>query len=560
MSIDHCNIEINHFLETAEPEVLVIAGKWGVGKTFAWKHYLGLASKDKKIVLKKYAYVSLFGMSNLNEIKDAIFQNTVSSEAANNTPNFSTFESGLATIRTSWRKGGWLAALLPQTDSYASFIAKMGYFSLKVQVVCIDDLERRGASLDIRDVLGLISQLKEEKKCKVVLLLNDKKLGEDEAEFRIQLEKVADTLIRFEPTSEEAATIGLDSSLPIHEYLSADCIALKIVNIRTIKKLERLAIRLHGELVGFDSRVLKQAIHSVSLFGFSKFHPDVAPTIEYLRSLNSWDEIFKEDEKDTTKAEWRSLISEYGFGQIDEFDQVILDGFEAGHFNSDRLHTTANQLGRQLQAQDADNSFSEAWGLYSGSFENNTNEVMEKFVHSLAQTPTAVTPHNLSGAIELLKELQWRGNIGELIASYIKGRDDGKDFWDLSKDRFGGDIKSPDVRKAFNEKLATFPELRDFSEILIKMGEKNGYSPSDFPFLASHDKSVLYELFMRLKGADLRRAIKGALWLKDSTEYPEMQTLGRAAEEALREIASQSDINRRRVKMYGISIDDDQKN
>jgi hypothetical protein len=560
MSIDHCNIEINHFLETAEPEVLVIAGKWGVGKTFAWKHYLGLASKDKKIVLKKYAYVSLFGLSNLNEIKDAIFQNTVSSEAANNTPNFSTFESGLATIRTSWRKGGWLAALLPQTDSYASFIAKMGYFSLKVQVVCIDDLERRGASLDIRDVLGLISQLKEEKKCKVVLLLNDKKLGEDEAEFRIQLEKVADTLIRFEPTSEEAATIGLDSSLPIHEYLSADCIALKIVNIRTIKKLERLAIRLHGELVGFDSRVLKQAIHSVSLFGFSKFHPDVAPTIEYLRSLNSWDEIFKEDEKDTTKAEWRSLISEYGFGQIDEFDQVILDGFEAGHFNSDRLHTTANQLGRQLQAQDADNSFSEAWGLYSGSFENNANEVMEKFVHSLAQTPTAVTPHNLSGAIELLKELQWRGNIGELIASYIKGRDDGKDFLDLSKDRSGGDIKSPDVRKAFNEKLATFPELRDFSEILIKMGEKNGYSPSDFPFLASHDKSVLYELFMRLKGADLRRAIKGALWLKDSTEYPEMQTLGRAAEEALREIASQSDINRRRVKMYGISIDDDQKN
>lgn len=559
MSIDHCNIEINHFLETAEPEVLVVAGKWGVGKTFAWKHYLGLASNDKKIALNKYAYVSLFGLSNINEIKDAIFQNTVSSEAANNTPNFSTFESGLATIRTNWRKSGWLAAMLPQTDIYASLIAKMGYFSLKAQVVCIDDLERRGASLDIRDVLGLISQLKEEKKCKVVLLLNDKKLGEDEAEFRIQLEKVADTLIRFEPTSEEAATIGLDSSLPIHGNLSADCIALKIVNIRTIKKLERLAIRLHGELAGFDSRVLKQAIHSVSLFGFSKFHPDVAPTIEYLRSLNSWDEMFKEDEKDAAKAEWRSLIGEYGFGQIDEFDQVILDGFEAGHFECAKLNAVAGQLQRQLQAQDADDSFSSAWRLYHDSFEDNANEVMEKLAQSVAQTPSAVTPTGLSATIELLMELQWEGDIDELINSYVKCRDDERDFWDLSKNRFGGDVKSPDVRKAFNEKLATFPELRDFSEILIKMGEKNGYSPSDFPFLASHDKSVLYELFMRLKGADLRRAIMGALWLKNTKEYPEMQTLGQAAEAALREIGSQSDINRRRIKTYGISIDDDQE-
>ena len=559
MSIDHCNIEIRHFLETAEPEVLVIAGKWGVGKTFAWKHYLGLASTDKKVRLKKYAYVSLFGLGNLNEIKDAIFQNTVPSEGANNTPDFSTFDSSLATIKANWRKGGRLAAMFPVSDSYAPFVAKMGYFSLKEQVVCIDDLERRGASLEIKDVLGLVSHLKEEKKCKVVLLLNDEKLGEDEAEFRIQLEKIADTLIRFEPTPEEAAAIGLNCSLPIHENLSADCISLKIVNIRTIKKLERLAIRLSEELANFDARVLKQAIHSISLFGFSKFQPDTAPTIEYLKSLSSWDEILKENEKDATKAEWRSLISEYGFGQIDEFDQVILDGFEAGHFDGAKLRALADQLQKQLQAQDNDDSFSQTWRLYHDSFENNADEFMEKLAYSIEQTPMAVTPTGLSGAIAILKELQWKGDIGKLIDSYIKGRDDERDFWDLSKNRFGGDINDADVRKAFSEKLATFPELRDFSEILIKMGEKNGYNPSDFPFLASHDKSALYDLFISLTGANLRRAINGALWLKDSQEYPEMRALGQAAEEALRKIGNGSEINRQRVKRYGISIDEDEK-
>lgn len=449
--------------------------------------------------------------------------------------------------------------MFPVSESYAPFVAKMGFFSLKDQIVCIDDLERRGTSLEMRDVLGLVSHLKEEKNCKVALLLNDEKLGTDEEEFKTQLEKVSDTVVRFEPTPEEAAAIGLDGSLLFHESLRSNCVKLKIVNVRTIKKLERISARLSSELEGFDSRVLKQAVHSVSLFGFSKLHPDVAPTVKYLRDLNSWNEILTEGGGEGPNAEWRSLVREYGFTQIDEFDEVILEGFGAGHFDSIRLRALAKELQTKLQTQDDDDSFSQGWRLLHDSFKDNGEEVMDKLANSIALTPKAVTPMNLSGAISILKELGWQEDIGELIMTYINGRDDERDFWDLSKDHFGHEVQDLDVRKAFSDKLAKFPELRNFSEILIEMGRKNGYSPSDFEFLASHDASALYDLFTRLNGDDLRRAIDGALWLKDAEQYPCMQKLAQSAEEALRKIGNQSAINRRRVKRYGISIDDQQE-
>jgi hypothetical protein len=55
--------------------------------------------------------------------------------------------------------------------------ARSLYFSLvQNQIVCIDDLDRRSKTLDLRDVLGLISFLREQRGCKVALILNAEKL------------------------------------------------------------------------------------------------------------------------------------------------------------------------------------------------------------------------------------------------------------------------------------------------------------------------------------------------------------------------------------------------
>ena len=420
--------------------------------------------------------------------------------------------------------------------------------------ICIDDIERRNDTLALKEILGLVSQLKEEKNCKVVLLLNDEQLGGSSKEFQAYLEKVADVFIRFEPTPFEAARIALDGSMTYHSKLEELCIRLGLVNIRTIQKIDGTLRRISAELVGIDQRVIEQAAHSTTLFWFSQLHPEDAPTIDYIRSTNIWEEILAKDDKPVTHPEWRALLTSYEFADLDEFDILLLDGIQRGHFDFTALKSQALRQADLLSLRDEDDSFSQAWRLYHDSFDDNSDQVMTKLAEAVIKTPRVVSATNLSGTVGLLRDLNWQGNIKNLIETYVNGRDDSLDFWDLSRHPFGGDVKDQDVVEAFRKKRNSFPDKKDFARILIKWGEKSGYNNDDISFIASHSEHDFHALFRRLRGTELRRAIEGSLWFKESNEREEMVIVA-AATSALRKIASESAINRRRVLRYQISLD-----
>ncbi|WP_294204008.1 hypothetical protein [uncultured Sphingomonas sp.] len=65
MSTALIEAEIKRFLRNDHPEVLCIKGKWGVGKTFAWRKWLAEVGGDGTLKSKNYAYVSLFGLNSL---------------------------------------------------------------------------------------------------------------------------------------------------------------------------------------------------------------------------------------------------------------------------------------------------------------------------------------------------------------------------------------------------------------------------------------------------------------------------------------------------------------
>lgn len=69
--------EIRRFLASEKAEVLCVKGRWGVGKTYAWRHYLHEARRDKTLHATKYSYVSLFGLNSLDDVRYAIFEGTV---------------------------------------------------------------------------------------------------------------------------------------------------------------------------------------------------------------------------------------------------------------------------------------------------------------------------------------------------------------------------------------------------------------------------------------------------------------------------------------------------
>jgi hypothetical protein len=235
MSTALIEAEIKRFLRDDRAEVLCVKGKWGVGKTFAWRKWLAEVGVDGSLKSKSYAYVSLFGLNSLESLKYSIFEATVTPEYLLTGPDVSTLNSLVRKGFDLGRKSKGLLepimALAGAKDG-AEAVFRSAYMLVKNQLVCLDDLERAGDGLAQRDVLGLASALKEQRNCKVVLLLNDEEMAPGEKrEFERQLEKVVDVPLVFDPNPQEAAAIALSGNSELEEMLRKRTISLGIVNI-----------------------------------------------------------------------------------------------------------------------------------------------------------------------------------------------------------------------------------------------------------------------------------------------------------------------------------------
>jgi hypothetical protein len=556
--------EIDRFLRDVEPSVLCLTGKWGVGKTFTWKQAIRSAKTKNAIGLKSYAYVSLFGQNSLDDVRAAIVEETRPISAIDAPFDLNDLKQTVKSAASNWRRvlnqaRGAAAEYLPISESISG---RWLFATVRNQIICIDDLERAGSGLTAKDVLGLISFLKEERKCKVVLLLNQEKLDEGKRDFEEQLEKVIDVRLEFDPTPQEAVDIGLKKGTAISEFLQANCVTLGITNIRVIQKIERLALELAERLNSFDSAVLKQAIHSVTLFGWMFFQPDQSPPLKFVTTYTPWKYVRQDKkEKEQTPPEeqaWHALLHQYGLTNIDEFDRVILDGVQAGAFDRVQLHQAATALSKQLESQRLDNSFSQAWALYRGSFSVTPDELLDKMAAAFRGAVKTITPTTLSSTVELFKALGRPEQALELLKYYVEHRrDGGANLFDLRKSVFGGDVKDPDIRNAFAQEVGNEAKPFDPGKTLHKIAVQSGWNDEDLVKLAELDAEAFRKLFKSIEGDELIAVVSAALQFgKFGNASEDMQKIAQSASDALRMIAQESKLRERQIAtMYGITIE-----
>jgi len=223
LSIELVKKEITRFITSHKPAVICIKGAWGVGKTYSWNECLHSAQLSGKLDCASYSYVSLFGLDSLEQLKYAIFENSVSGSAIGSAASLESITSNTVSIANRWRKSlGWLS-VVPKARDFAAVLQSVAFLSVRDRLICIDDIERKGAHLAIRDVLGLISQLADQRGCKIALILNDGALqGSDIEDFARFNEKVIDVSLDFSPTSRECVSVALaDKSVSWHQHLEA---------------------------------------------------------------------------------------------------------------------------------------------------------------------------------------------------------------------------------------------------------------------------------------------------------------------------------------------------
>ena len=257
----------------------------------AWKRYLEQARNRKGgIALKYCAYVSLFGVTSLEEFKLAIFENTVGTTGIGVEPSLHTLRSNTMEVVKKLGKTKALPLLqqLPILRNYAGGVAPLlSFMAVSETIVCVDDIERRGDKLSMRDVLGLVSNLKEQERCKIILILNDDAEDRENDQLHTYFEKVFDKSLTFAPTAAECAQIALASNTALSKLLSESCITLGISNIRVIKRVEHCVQMVEPLLREFDAGILRQAVQSIVLLAWCVYEPSKCSSDRVLGKASS---------------------------------------------------------------------------------------------------------------------------------------------------------------------------------------------------------------------------------------------------------------------------------
>jgi hypothetical protein len=424
----------------------------------------------------------------------------------------------------------------------------------------MDDIERRGDGLSIRDVLGLVNNLNELKNCKVCLILNEEALDKHEAEYRRYLEKMVDATLTFQPSPEECARIALSDSTTTDGLLAQYSVKLGISNIRVIKKIQRSIRQIEPPLASFDPAVWKQAVHSLTLFGWSLHEPTLAPPREFIKKKKLVDFLDTDNKKSVPpdEAAWLAVLNAYEFTSMDDFDLALLSGVRDGFFDKELVIRLASEMDTTIKAGNLDAAFQDAWNMFHDSFDDNANEVLDAMYESFFKAVRYITPMNLSSTVSVFKALGQQERALSILNHYVESRADKPEIFNLRNNPFTEYVRDPDVIRVFEEKYASFKKEQkpDPATILLRIAETNSWNPEDIKTLSMLPVPEYHKLFKSAKGYNLRQLIKTCFQFGQFGNATEdYLSIAKKAKEALATIAEESAINTLRAKTYGIEIE-----
>lgn len=370
---------------------IAITGPWGVGKTFFWKKFI-----DGCNFKKKYVYVSLFGLESLSDLKTHIYSNIENNHSTLEIPRWI---RGLPSILKDTRVSQF--GLNASTKIFDSLM----FNQVKDAVICFDDFERMSKKLDIKDVMGLANQLKLEKNCQIILILDEDRAEDGNkqkyAEYKEKL--VDETLIinSVEPLIRaNSIEVGIDE--PLVELMIEFAETLEIHNFRFFQKVLKLYQQFRKELLEEVADSTKEIILIRILQGF---------LIQDFRQLEyGWDdcqyftEQKRENWSDRKKQTYGSVQKvSYSFNREDEWLIEFKKWFEQrDNINFKELNKLANS---ELISEENQNIKNKLGRIFEKRHDLKLEEKDLEYIASLGQKCIVLESfHNTTFMYEILQK------------------------------------------------------------------------------------------------------------------------------------------------------------
>lgn len=593
--IEHIQNEVLNFLKSDKPGVIVIKGNWGTGKTYAWNEWLKEAVINQGINASQYAYVSLFGCNSLDELKAQTFQELIPVDLIPEGVSIDTVAENIKEVaeKKRWKNIFFFSGAItkklnemPWLRNLSIDVWRLGWMTVKNTLVCIDDIERIGEGLRIKDVYGLVSVLREQKKCKVILILNDESIeGANKKDYEDYREKVVDIELHFDPETDDLVKLVFDETYPHFAKIKQCICGLRVKNIRTIQKIKTYLDKLSPNLEGVEDVYHENAINSIVLFTVLHFsRPDKWPTLDQVLETNTEqfslveyslrEEAATQQGVTTDWAETMNLLREnYTWGGADEIDQLLGSYVKQGYVEPERLQEIIEKSSEDTkkirQENEARARKEKVRELLFSNCTENLPDIISAIDNSLeANVRSYPALGELNEAVKLLRKIKQETEANKLIAKYIEWAKSigssrlNPDSYDaMFTGSLDADILAK-IQKPFEElrkqEIAEHLETIDRQEKLADVAERSpdyNLNEEDYETL-SYFKSEDFEVFLRnskIISKQIRNFLEIFLLRSEpiiSDCLTHHNKIRRALIEAIKAITNASELNKYRFEKY----------
>lgn len=541
------------FLEQESNSTLLMQGRWGVGKTYFWQKLVAAYSEKKRIYPEYYTYVSLFGINNISDLKNAILVGRLAANEIENKQNH------------WWTKSKGFSSKLENIPLLKNWtgglVNEIAYDLIKDTLICFDDFERKGDDLSVKDIFGIVSNLKEQRNCKIALILNVDAIEPKELEqFKIHCEKVVDINFKFEQTPQKAFDAVFMQSDLYYDDLKQYCSSLDICNIRIIQRINRFYKEILSVSKKFDKDLLQTIFHSIVLFVWSEnSKEDNPPPIDHILKYAS-DPIFSMtgDEINDHEKNWNFMLRNYGYKRSDKLENVLADFVRDGFLNKTVFLNNAQNRLETIHISRGHQNFSKVWELFHKSFDDNKAEFIEELTKSFRKNINYLNMNNVNSTARILRKLGHETLANELVDGFIFAHSHSSLFRDFSTDPFGYELTDSYLIQKYDEQFKKVSNDRTILSVLQKITGSTSWGQGDEDFLASLSEDDYYNFFKEEKSERLHSYIKRCLkfGLIGNANDNHLK-IAKMAKDALIKIGKENTLNKIRIESnYDIKIED----
>jgi hypothetical protein len=562
--------------------VVVIRGDWGVGKTFFWEEYINSRIQKKDLKQIAYSYVSLFGKNSLADIKASVFQSgrAIASDDAvirsfeieleKSNTLYSKFPKVKSTLQFAKNKLPWLgwisgtAKKIPVLDKFSSLLSSVEYSVVNNYVVCFDDIERKGSSLSIKELMGLADELAQRKSCKVVLIFNEKSFDKDSKDleqFESYREKVVDAELLYNPSCDTNFSHVFTTELNQVEYLKSVVLRIGVKNVRVLRKLRAL-LHAHASFLKDkeDGLVCEFYLHAAVLCSSYYLGSSFIKYADLRSSLvgGSWAKYLSASAESLTEGQlaFKNINIDLQMSES-KFDSLIGNYLECGYVDELSVLRVFKEVEEHYRKSNVDAELKSAWKIYHDSFGDDAEKFKSELKSILDRELKSISLSDFSSAIEMLEEM------GESVNAYID------DYISIHYDSFKDDaimsswtlerVKNASLRSKVIE-AGKSGKNYNIDDISWRIATERSWSPEDVAYLATLTVDD-YVQWMRSSPENITTKIRSGLLsfrnisTTNSDDAELYAAISHAVVDALKKVGGENKLNSIRVEnMYGVKL------